>query len=85
MDQIVEWEDIRKKLHLSFASDVLHSVGGGGGTGGREPGSNGGGKSTGGGIFKGGGSWEKWKNFATLAQYIAIGKAHRGGNRYGRG
>ena len=28
---------------------------------------------------------EAGRNFATLAQYFAIGKVHGGGNRYGRG
>ena len=40
----------------------------------------------GGGIsMGGGGSGRNGKIFATLAQYFAIGKAHRGGNCYGRG
>ena len=38
-----------------------------------------------GGISKGGGAGRNGKHFATYAQYFAIGKAHRGGNCYGRG
>ena len=33
----------------------------------------------------GAGAGRNGKNFATLAQYFAKGKAHRGGNCYGRG
>ena len=36
------------------------------------------------GYPKGAGARRNGKNFATLAQYFAIGKAHRGGNCYGR-
>ena len=38
-----------------------------------------------GGISKEGGSGRNGKHFATFEQYFAIGKAHRGGNCYGRG
>ena len=31
------------------------------------------------------GAGRSGKNFATLAQYFALGEAHGGGNRYGRG
>ena len=37
------------------------------------------------GYLKGVGAGRNGKNFATLAQYFTIGKAHGGGNRYGRG
>ena len=55
--------------------------GGGGGTGGRKPGSNGGGKSTGGGkrgreagCPREAVAGRNGKDFATLAQYFAIGQ-----------
>ena len=68
--------------------------GGGGCTGGGNPGvMREGGlreaeeEGAGGGISMGGGegSGRNGKIFATLAQCFAIGKAHRGGNCYGRG
>ena len=34
---------------------------------------------------RGAGAGRNGKTFTTLAQYFAIGKAHRGGNRYRRG
>ena len=37
------------------------------------------------GYPKGAGAGRNGKNFATVAQYFALGKAHRGGNCYGRG
>ena len=37
------------------------------------------------GCPKGVGTGRNGKKFATLAQYFEIGKAHRGGNCYGRG
>ena len=37
------------------------------------------------GYPKGEGAGRNGKNIATLAQYLAIGKAQRGGNCYGRG
>ena len=59
-----------------------------GGTGGWEPKNNGGrrGEKRGReeGYPRGVGAGRNGKNFATLAQYFAIGKAHRGGNHYGR-
>ena len=65
-------------------------MGGGGRQGGGSPGVMGAGglreageEGAGGGISKRDGSREK--NFATLAQYFAIGKVRGGGNRYGRG
>ena len=70
---------------------------GGGGDREREPGSHGGRRRD----IQGGRRWdiqggrrrdiqggrrrEQWQNFATLAQYFAIRKAHRGGNYYRRG
>ena len=44
-----------------------------------------GGEGAEGGIPKGVGAGRNGKNFATLARYFAIGKAHRGRNCYGRG
>ena len=65
---------------------------GGGGQGGRNAGVMGARSlwearedGVGGGPPKRAGAWGNGKNYATLAQYFAIGKAHRGGNRYGRG
>ena len=62
---------------------------GGGITGGQEPGSNGGwGREKRGreaGYPRGTGAGRSGKNFATLAQYFAVGKSHRSGYRYGRG
>ena len=37
------------------------------------------------GYLKGAGAGRNGKNFATLAQYFAIGKVRGGGSRYGRG
>ena len=37
------------------------------------------------GYLKGVGAGRNGKNFATLAQYFTIGKAHGGVNRYRRG
>ena len=37
------------------------------------------------GYLKGAGAGRNGKNFATLAQYFATGKAHGGKNHYGRG
>ena len=37
------------------------------------------------GYLKGTGAGRNGKNFATLAQYFAIGKVRGGGNRYGKG
>ena len=66
--------------------------GGGGGAGGGNLGIMGAGglreaeeEGAGGETSERGEDREKWKNSATLAQYFAIGKTHRGGNRFGRG
>ena len=64
----------------------------GGGQGGESPGVLGAGglreageEGAGGGISKGAGAGRNGKNFATLAQYFAVGKVRGGGSRYGRG
>ena len=64
----------------------------GGGQGGGNPGVMGvgglreaGEEGAGSGISKRGGAGRNGKNFATLAQYFAIGKVRGGRSRYGRG
>ena len=67
-----------------FVVSQRRSLGGGGGGGGN-PGVMGAGGLLEAGYSKGMGAGRNGKNFVTLTQYFAIGKAHRGGNCYRRG